>query len=232
MRVQGWLAGNSATGKLNLYGDRESSNVVSIQDTGRVGIGTQTPQDKLDVRGAVRLGDDGNLSIASDLVGYRIAYTGTAQPKALVVDDSFVGLIVQGDIASEQYCDGDGSNCQSIKTLDADKVDTLHASDIISASASGPTIIVRTGSNPSCPSGWTSLYSGNVPLFTKAGTGNPDLNHAGCYDAEITVNWASYNDGMGCVSGPYQWPTNCVWTYPHPTWQVITGADCVVCSSG
>jgi hypothetical protein len=41
----------------NFGGEVDGSDLVTIQPTGNVGIGTTNPQEKLDVNGAIKIGD-------------------------------------------------------------------------------------------------------------------------------------------------------------------------------
>jgi hypothetical protein len=71
LRVDSWIGGNSSTGKLTLYGDREATQGVTILDSGNVGIGTSAPARKLTVVGAadqtMTIGNDGpSMSLTND----------------------------------------------------------------------------------------------------------------------------------------------------------------------
>ncbi len=52
-RFDSWIAGNSSTGVLEIYGDQESSSGLIIRDSGKVGIGTTSPTELLSVNGNI-----------------------------------------------------------------------------------------------------------------------------------------------------------------------------------
>ncbi|PWL29728.1 hypothetical protein [uncultured Roseivirga sp.] len=53
-RFDSWIAGNSSTGSLELYGDQEATSSLIIKDSGNIGIGISFPSEKLEVNGTIR----------------------------------------------------------------------------------------------------------------------------------------------------------------------------------
>jgi hypothetical protein len=66
-RFDSWVAGNSSTGLLEIYGDQEASSGLYIRDYGFIGIGTSAPSARLDI-----LGTTFNQAVTAKVVALRL----------------------------------------------------------------------------------------------------------------------------------------------------------------
>ena len=134
IQVNSWIGGNSSTGQLSLYGDREATQGVTILDSGNVGIGTTAPGFKLDVVGDIR------SNPASGNAVYR--YSRASANKFATYVDGSDNYIFFSDAATAERMRITSSGNVGIGTSSPGSLLTL------SADAAHEIQLNRTGANP------------------------------------------------------------------------------------
>jgi len=196
LRVDSWIGGNSSTGKLTLYGDREATQGVTILDSGNVGIGTSAPAKMLHIEST-----EGNqLRLAYNSSYYwdieRDAVTG-----ALTFTDSSNGEIMRIDDAGTV---GIGTSSPAAP---------LH---VFKGSVSGPTELARFqgGSGAENYRNFISLYTTNPSYWWETSVQDPSgggtqnnlvfvENSGGTRTERMTLK-SGGNVGIGTMEPAYQ----------------------------
>jgi len=70
LRVSGYIVGKTDIGRLDFYGDLESSNPMTFLDSGNLGIGTTSPSKALDVRGQGNFSGTIYINNATDISSF------------------------------------------------------------------------------------------------------------------------------------------------------------------